>query len=242
MENEFLHLAATLADQPDHHHVGLGLSCDHPQQHALAHPRAGKQADALPLAEGQQTVDGSHTDIQRGLHRTALERIDRRQLYRQRVAPGEFAALVQRLAKAVDHATKPGFVDLQQRLVLGREYARAGGQADRLLERHQIGDIAVEADHLGIQQTAVSLFDAAALAGAALAAEALQEHAGNPHQASGHLGQLHAVERAQRFVEFVVEHRRPLPFRLRSGAGVRPGCRGRRRDAAGIRHRPRPAV
>ena len=40
----------------------------------------------------------------------------------------------------------------------------------------------------------VGLLDTATLAGAALATEAFQQQAGHPHQAPGHLGQLHAIE------------------------------------------------
>ncbi|MCY1281642.1 hypothetical protein D9M70_304540 [compost metagenome] len=204
MKEELLHLAATLADQPDHHDIGLGLPGDHAQQHALADAATGEQADALALADGEHGVDGAHADVQRLLHRAALERVDGRQLGGQRVAAAELAEVVERLAEAVDHPAEPGLVDLQARLVARREYPRAGHQPDRLLERHQVGDLAVEADHLGFQHAAVGQLDVAALAGQALAAEAFQQQPGNPRQAPADLGQLHAVERAQRLVELEV--------------------------------------
>src|SRR6218665_3013872 len=38
--DEFLDLAAALANQSDHDHVGARVAGHHAQQHALAHPRA----------------------------------------------------------------------------------------------------------------------------------------------------------------------------------------------------------
>ena len=51
--DEFLDLAAALADQADDDHVGAGVARHHAEQHALADAGAGEQADALAAADGQ---------------------------------------------------------------------------------------------------------------------------------------------------------------------------------------------
>ena len=48
--DELAHLAAALADQADHDHVGLGVAGHHAEQRALADAGAGEQADALAAA------------------------------------------------------------------------------------------------------------------------------------------------------------------------------------------------
>ena len=51
MVDEFLDLPATLSDEPDHDHVGLGVPRHHAEQHTLADTRPGKQAEALAAAD-----------------------------------------------------------------------------------------------------------------------------------------------------------------------------------------------
>jgi hypothetical protein len=69
--DEFLHLAAALADQADHDHVGLGVARHHAQQHALAHAGTGEQAHALAAADGQHAVDRAHAHVEHGFDRRA---------------------------------------------------------------------------------------------------------------------------------------------------------------------------
>ena len=63
--DEFLDLAAALADQADDDDVGIRVARHHAEQHALADADAGEQADALSAADREQRVDGAHADIQR---------------------------------------------------------------------------------------------------------------------------------------------------------------------------------
>ena len=51
--DEFLHLAAALADQADDDHVGRGVARHHAEQHPLADAGAGEQAHALAAADGE---------------------------------------------------------------------------------------------------------------------------------------------------------------------------------------------
>ena len=69
--NKFLHFTATFADQPDHHHIGVGEAGHHPQQYALADPGAGEQAHPLTAPDRQQGVDRPHSDIERFADRLA---------------------------------------------------------------------------------------------------------------------------------------------------------------------------
>ena len=63
--DELVHLAAALADQGDDVHVGRRIAGHHAQQHALAHARSGEDPHPLPLAAGQQAVDGADAGGQR---------------------------------------------------------------------------------------------------------------------------------------------------------------------------------
>ena len=63
--DEFLHFPPALTDQPDDDDVGRGVAGHHAQQHALADAAAGKQADTLAAADGQQAVDRPDADVER---------------------------------------------------------------------------------------------------------------------------------------------------------------------------------
>ena len=73
--DEFLDLAAALADQAHNDHIGPGVARHHAQQHGLAHARARKQAQTLAAAckQGVQRLD---TGIERLAHRVAVHGID----------------------------------------------------------------------------------------------------------------------------------------------------------------------
>ena len=72
------HLAVALADQRDHADVGRIVPRHRAQQRALAHARAAEDPDALPFAEGQQTVDRADAGHQRLRDVLALQRSRRR--------------------------------------------------------------------------------------------------------------------------------------------------------------------
>lgn len=83
--DELLHLAAPLADQTDDDDVGPGETGHHPQQHRLAHPGTGEQAEALAAADREQAIDRADADVERFADRVALERVDRRAVHRHPV-------------------------------------------------------------------------------------------------------------------------------------------------------------
>ena len=62
---EFLHLAAALAHEADHRHVGGGVAGEHRQQHRLANTGAGEDAHPLAGAHGQEGVDAPDPEVQR---------------------------------------------------------------------------------------------------------------------------------------------------------------------------------
>ena len=51
------HLAAALAHQAHHRHIGFGVARHHADQRALAHARPAEDAHALPAAHGQQRIE-----------------------------------------------------------------------------------------------------------------------------------------------------------------------------------------
>src|SRR5688572_33472653 len=74
--DEFLHFAASLADEADDDHVRIGVAGHHPEQHALADAASGEEADALAASDGEERVDRANTHVQRLGDRLAQERVD----------------------------------------------------------------------------------------------------------------------------------------------------------------------
>src|SRR6185312_17035878 len=79
-------LAAALADQAHHDHVGGGLARDLLDEHGLAAACAGEDADALAAAAGEQRVDHAHARIEALVDAAAL--IDRQRAAVERHAIG----------------------------------------------------------------------------------------------------------------------------------------------------------
>jgi hypothetical protein len=167
--DEFLDLAAALADQADDDDVGRGEARHHAHQHRLADAGAGEQAQALAAADGEQRVDRAHAGVQRLAHRVAVHRIDRAAHHRPRADVLQRAAAVHRHAVRVDDAAEQAVAHRQVQaavlaappgVVLGaearrhmrrgvRQHAGAAGQAVDLAGGHQEGAVAVEAHHFG---------------------------------------------------------------------------------------------
>ncbi|RMS00570.1 hypothetical protein ALP75_200174 [Pseudomonas syringae pv. actinidiae] len=61
---QFAHLTAPLADQPDDDHVSVTVAHYARQQRRLAHAGLAKNAHPLPLGEGQQAIDSPHAQRQ----------------------------------------------------------------------------------------------------------------------------------------------------------------------------------
>ena len=146
---EFLHLAAAFADQPDHRDIGLHVARQHRQQHRFADAGAGENAHALAAAAGQEGVERPHAEIERRADPAARMRQRRRIAEGIRRRPEQQRPLaVDRLAERIDHPAEPA----------GRRPHRAGNRRDQRpaaaphaferRKRHQQRVIAGEADHL----------------------------------------------------------------------------------------------
>ena len=80
------------ADQGDDVDVGGRVARHHAQRHALADARAGKDADSLSLAAGQQAIDRADAGRQRRVDARSLDRGDRRRARAVRDRPRPAAA------------------------------------------------------------------------------------------------------------------------------------------------------
>src|SRR5690606_37234016 len=70
-------LAAPLADERGHDHVGVRVARDLPEERALADAAAREEADALTLAEGGEAVDRADPRGQWATHASAGQRVGR---------------------------------------------------------------------------------------------------------------------------------------------------------------------
>ena len=101
--DEFLDLAAALADQADDDDVGRGVARHHAEQHALADAGAGEQADALAAADGEHRVDRAHAGVEHLRDRRAVERDSEDGCGAIRCDRLERAETVEWSARAVEH-------------------------------------------------------------------------------------------------------------------------------------------
>ena len=162
---EFLHLAAALADQADHGHVGGGVARHHRQQRRLADARAGEDAHALAAAAGEEGIDGAHAEIDLAPDALARMRGRRRGAQQERLAARRQRALaVDRLAQRVDDAAEPGRMRPNDRLGVGDLGLAAEADAVERAERHQRRAVVAEADDLARHAAAVARDDGAAAA------------------------------------------------------------------------------
>src|SRR5476649_2073715 len=73
---KFLHLTAAFADQANHRDIGVDIARQHRQQYRLADAGAGKDAEPLAAAAGQEGIERPHPEIER--RADALARMRRR--------------------------------------------------------------------------------------------------------------------------------------------------------------------
>ena len=104
--DELVDLAAALADQGDHDHVGGRVAGHHAQQHALAHAGAGEDAHPLALAAGQQAVDRAHAGGQRLVDPRPRAGVRRAAMEASPVGQRRLRLAVDRVAVGVDHAAQ----------------------------------------------------------------------------------------------------------------------------------------
>src|SRR5690606_4167118 len=127
--DEFLHLAATLADEGDHAHVAVGVAADHAQQRALADAGPGEDAQALPATAGDQGIDCADAGRERVLDWHAAQRIGRAAAEAGLVAAQEWPLPVDRSPEPVDDPAEQFRSDLHAVRRAARNYPAAGAHA-----------------------------------------------------------------------------------------------------------------
>ena len=95
---------AAFADETEDDDVGFGTARHHPEQRALTHAAAAKDADALPSSARQQRVDRANTCTERYVDFLAIHGIQRSWTKRRFLMGEDRPSAVDRPAKAVDHA------------------------------------------------------------------------------------------------------------------------------------------
>ena len=105
---EFLHLAAALADEADHADVGIDIARQHRQQDRLADPGAGEDAEPLAAAAGQEGIERADAEIKRETDALARMRRRRRVAERHRRATLRQRPLaIDRLAHGIEDPAEP---------------------------------------------------------------------------------------------------------------------------------------
>jgi hypothetical protein len=112
--DEIAQLAPALADQRQHHHIGLDPAGELAQQHGLAHARPGEQPDPLPPDQGQQGVERIEPRGQPPAQPLALCRRRGRGAQRPLDRAADQRPAVQGPAVGVDDPADPAVVGRQQ--------------------------------------------------------------------------------------------------------------------------------
>src|SRR5215475_3241045 len=147
----FAGLAAALADQRDHDHIGVSAADDIAEQCGLAEPRRAEYSDALAAAAGQQAVDRRDAESDRTIDERARQRrwrlgIDRMKPLDLVVRP---ALSIQWLAQRVDNAPDEAGADRDPQLFPTRQHFSDVRQAPEIADGREDGDVFGKADHLG---------------------------------------------------------------------------------------------
>ena len=146
---EFLHLAAALANEPDHGDVGGDVARQHGQQHRFADAGAGEDAQTLAAAAGQKGIERADAEIERGADAAARVRQRRRVAERIRRRPVEQRALaVDRLAQRIDDPAEPADGRPHRTGDGGDHGLAAAPNAFERRKRHQQGITRGKPDHL----------------------------------------------------------------------------------------------
>ena len=179
--DEFLHLAAALADQTDDDHIRAGVARHHAEKHALAHAAAGEESHALSSPDGQEGVDGANTDIEWLADRMPRQRVDgpSRQAYGG--AAREWAETIERLRAAIDDASEELGTHTDGSGALAGYHARVGPETMRVARRHEVQPIPGKPDDFSCRPRSVTGNDIAVVTDRCLAAGCLQrqsDHAG----------------------------------------------------------------
>ena len=118
--NEITQLAAALADQRKHYHIGLHFAAQMAQKAGFADPGAGKKPDPLPPDNRQHGVEHRHPGFQPRAKPPALGGAGRIGLNRPCFWPAHQGAAIKRLSEWVNNPADPvvirrDYIGLHQR-------------------------------------------------------------------------------------------------------------------------------
>ena len=122
---KIVQLAAALADQPDHQHLGRGAGGDHRQQGRLADPRAREDPQALAVAARREQVERAHAERQPCARGRAAARPRCRAPGSGRRRPPAGKGGPPSIGRAMASMTRP------RQAALGRNVPRSGSSATR---------------------------------------------------------------------------------------------------------------
>ncbi|GAF26485.1 O-acetylhomoserine sulfhydrylase [Moorella thermoacetica Y72] len=157
------HLPAALADEGDDVDVSGAVAGDHPQEGALTNAAAGKDADPLAAAAGQEGVDGFDPRSQDFLDPAPGQGVGRPVVDRLGVAAHQDGA-VQGPAQAVQDAAQQFLPHPDVMAAAGGYDPAAGANALQLPQGHEEGHFFPEADHLGDDGAGAVVIDPAEFA------------------------------------------------------------------------------
>src|SRR5690606_36229671 len=177
--------ATALTHQTDDDNFRLGETRHHAEQHAFADAGAGKQAQALPLADGQRRIDGANADIEHFADRLALQRVDYRPFEIDDLAAAERTFAVERATGTIDDAAEQLRTDLNMVGALQRHDAGAGLQTVEFFGGHQKHAVVGKTDDLGFDGAIAAQADQTAAADGHIETHGLQRHADHAHQPAG---------------------------------------------------------
>src|SRR5579885_2686377 len=154
--DEFLHLAAALADESDDDHIRARVASHHPKEDALADAATGEESDTLPATYGQQGVDGTDTDIERLADGMSGKRVDGPPGQARGRAARERAESIERLRGSIDDAPEKLRPHADGSGALSGNHSRVGSETMRIARGHEIEPVAGKPDHLGGRQRAIA--------------------------------------------------------------------------------------
>jgi hypothetical protein len=182
--DEFLDFTATLADEPDHHHVGAGIPRHHAEEDTLPDTAPGEKTQSRAAADRKKSIDRSDPDIERLLDEGSPHRIDNPAKERGTLCTAQWSVTVDWLPTAVDHAAEQLRTDRDFDHPSCQHDAGSGGKPVTMTLGHEQDATAIEPDGLRRYQSASLILDKASLTDGKVNAARLHDEPDRSHQAA----------------------------------------------------------
>ena len=192
--DEFVDLAAALADQRNHVHVGIGIAGHHAQQNALSHAGAGEDAHPLPFAAGDESVHRANARGKRLVDSRPRAGVRRIAVDRGALGEDGLRFLIDGDALGVEHPPQHGLPDPQPARGPRQPDAVAAPHAAHVGKGIQERQLVAEADDLGQQRRAGLALDFGHGADRRGKARRGDGHSDRPRHAASKRGRHHAFE------------------------------------------------